>query len=266
MRRFVQKIFPAAQVVLGLALGFGLGGCDRVQRVFTRDRSKEQIQEGATRLLAKDFRGAVTAFEQAIDGTARTSEAHFRLGIVYYDHLQDPLGAIHHFRRYLEVDQDGQFAKQARMNIARAEATLATSLSGSTLVSRQEATRIRSENLQLKQQLAVAKSAAGVPRSERKSSGPAPKTDPEEIATGPGPKPAPNSPEQRAATAAVKEAERKALAATRTYKVQPGDTLAGISKKFYQTPNRANDLLDANLNSLEGDAMKLRAGMTLIVP
>lgn len=263
MDRFVQKYW---RVPFAAAAVFALTGCDRLERLGWTDDSKKHLKAGADRLGARDYRGAVAAYERAVDGTPRTAEAHFRLGLIYQDQLQDPIGAVHHFRRYLEIDQSGPFSRQARSNIARAEVMLATSLSGSTLINRQEANRIRTENLQLKQQLAVAKSTASVPRGKA-AVAPAP-TDPAEIATGggAGPKPAPNSPEAKAAAAAVKTAERQAAAQTRTYKVQPGDTLAGISKKFYQSTARVNDLLDANINALDGDPTKLRAGMSLIIP
>ncbi len=261
MPGFVQK--KAILVLAGALLA--LTGCEKLERLTRGDVQKKQLQLGSECLAARDFRGAVSAFESAIDGTPRTAEAHFRLGLIYHDHLQDPLGAIHHFRRYLEIDPQGTFSRQARANIARAEQSLATGLSGGTLLGRQEATRIRSENLQLKQQLAVAKSAAGLPAGKGKPT-PPPSASAEDLLGGAGVKPAPGSADQRAATAAVKEAERQAQAATRSYKVQPGDTLAGISRKFYQTSNRANDLLDANMNALDGDATKLRAGMMLIIP
>jgi LysM repeat protein len=251
MLRCVQFLVPRSKrtlVALLLPLIFILGGCDRLN---LRNDSKKQLQLGADRLAARDFRGAVAAYEESLDGTPKTAEAHFRLALIYYDHLQDPVGAIHHFRRYLEVAGDGPFAKQARANITRAELTLSAGLSGGTLVSRGEATRIRSENLQLKQQLAIAKATSP---ANPKSGAKPPAAEASEVATG-----------QRAATAAVKEAERKAKAETRTYKVQPGDTLQGISRKFYQTPNRAPDILDANINQLP-DESKLKAGMTLIIP
>lgn len=263
MPQFVQKIRNL--VFLGLLL-VGLAGCDRLEKLSWKEDTKKHMKAGAERLAEGDFRGAVSEYERAVDGTPRTAEAHFRLGLIYHDQLKDPIGAVHHFRRYLEIDQSGQFSREARSNIARAEVTLATSLSGSTLINRSEAARIRSENLSLKQQLAVAKSTASIPRG--KSNAPAPSSAPtaEELATGSGPKPAPKSPEARAAAAAAKTAEREAVAQTRTYKVQPGDTLAGISKKFYQSSNRVNDLLDANMNALNGEATNLRAGMMLIIP
>jgi len=252
MGRFVQFFFQPSKrfvVAQSLALVLVLAGCDRLN---LRADPKKQLQLGSDRLAARDFRGAVAAYEEALDGTPRTAEAHFRLALIYYDHLQDPVGAIHHFRRYLEVAGDnGAFAKQARANITRAETTLAAGLSGGTLVSRGEATRIRTENLQLKQQLAIAKANSPAPP---KPGGKNNTTEASEIATG-----------QRAANAALKEAERKAKVETRTYKVQPGDTLQGISRKYYQTPSRATDILDANMNQLP-DESKLKAGMTLIIP
>ena len=255
MGRFVQIFFPdpTRWIAAFFAMTLFLGGCERLGVV--RHDPQKQLQLGADRLAARDFRGAVAAYENALDGTPKTAEAHFRLALIYYDNLQDPVGSIHHFRRYLEVAGDGPLAKQARANIARAEMNLSTSLSNGTLVSRGEATRIRSENLQLKQQLAIAK-ASPPPATRVAAKGGT--VDGDDVATG-GKAP------QRAAAAAVKEAERKAQAETRTYRVQPGDTLQGISRKFYQTPNRASDILDANLNSLP-DESKLRSGMTLIIP
>lgn len=52
---------------------------------------------------------------------------------------------------------------------------------------------------------------------------------------------------------------------TRTYKVQKGDTLAAISRKFYKSPDRWKDIIDANYNQLGGKP-DIREGQTLIIP
>jgi LysM repeat protein len=67
-------------------------------------------------------------------------------------------------------------------------------------------------------------------------------------------------PEQAAAIA-----EKQAKAKTRTYVVQPGDTFTSISRKFYQTPSRWKDILDANLNQIPNPD-ELKAGQTIILP
>jgi hypothetical protein len=75
-----------------------------------------------------------------------------------------------------------------------------------------------------------------------------------------GSTPKPMAPEQASA-----EAEKAAKGKVRTYVVQSGDTLASISKKFYQTSSRWKDVLDANQNQLPNpDALK--AGQTIILP
>ena len=68
------------------------------------------------------------------------------------------------------------------------------------------------------------------------------------------------SPEQAAA-----EAEKAAKGKVRTYAVQTGDTLVSISKKFYQTPGRWKDILDANQNQLSNPD-ELKVGQTIILP
>ena len=62
-----------------------------------------------------------------------------------------------------------------------------------------------------------------------------------------------------------RDAAGKPAPGSRTYQVQPGDTLASISRKFYNTKTRAKDIQDANLNAVP-DATKLRTGTTLIIP
>ena len=68
------------------------------------------------------------------------------------------------------------------------------------------------------------------------------------------------SPEQAAA-----EAEKAAKGKVHTYMVQSGDTLVSISRKFYQTTARWQDILDANQNQLSNPD-ELKAGQTIILP
>jgi nucleoid-associated protein YgaU len=68
------------------------------------------------------------------------------------------------------------------------------------------------------------------------------------------------SPEQAAA-----EAEKAAKSKMHMYVVQSGDTLVSISRKFYQTTARWQDILDANQNQLSNPD-ELKAGQTIILP
>ena len=52
---------------------------------------------------------------------------------------------------------------------------------------------------------------------------------------------------------------------TRTYKVQPGDTLSKIAKEFYGNANEYNKIFEANRNEMESPD-KIRAGQELVIP
>jgi nucleoid-associated protein YgaU len=51
----------------------------------------------------------------------------------------------------------------------------------------------------------------------------------------------------------------------RTYVVQKGDTLSGISKKFYNTPNRWKEIYEANKARVKSPK-QLQIGTKLIIP
>ena len=136
----------------------------------------------------------------------------------------------------MEIAPNGQHVHEAQSNLARLELTLATNLAGGTLISHTEAMKLKAENADLHKQLAARPPALVAPAGPTITIGGKP------VATAG--KPAPGS---------------------RTYQVQPGDTLASISRKFYKTKARDKDIQDANLNSLP-DARKLKPGQTLIIP
>jgi nucleoid-associated protein YgaU len=51
----------------------------------------------------------------------------------------------------------------------------------------------------------------------------------------------------------------------RSYVVQSGDTLFSISRKFYKSPKRWKEILDANRKSIH-DPKKLTVGQSLVIP
>ncbi len=51
----------------------------------------------------------------------------------------------------------------------------------------------------------------------------------------------------------------------RNYTVQPGDTLSGISQRFYGKASEYAKILDANRDTIK-DADHIRAGQTILIP
>lgn len=212
-----------------------LAGCDKV----SFDRSDKAYEQAEQKRNSQDYRSAVAWYEKALNNDKKAADAHFRMGMIYDANLDDPVGAVHHFKRYMEMQPSGAHAKEARANLDRIELKLATSLAGGTLITHAEATKLRQDNRDLRDQLAQ--------RNAPPSPGGTPLNGP------------------TAGKAAARDAQTHPAPGTRTYVVQPGDSLASIARKFYKNKARAKDIQDANLNSVP-DERKLKPGMTLIIP
>ena len=131
-----------------------LAACDKSPFDTRTERSLDQAEQ---KQAAQDYRGAVNSYEAALDGTARSADVHFRIGLIYSDKLNDPVGAVHHFRRYLEILPSGPHAREAKADLDRLELTLATTLAGGTLISHTEAAKLKADNKDLQAQLALAR-------------------------------------------------------------------------------------------------------------
>jgi nucleoid-associated protein YgaU len=107
--------------------------------------------------------------------------------------------------------------------------------------------QLASENSELKTRLVLDAPSPSSPVPARYAPAPAIAPPPPAPAAAPAPSPSP------------------AEAGPRTYKVASGDTLAKISKQFYGTSSRWQQILDANHDKLHSDK-SLRVGMELKIP
>ena len=221
---------PATAIVTWVCLFLffvcALVGCDRVS-----DSRYEQLMQDADNKSAQgDFERAVNLYEAALYDSPRGAEVHYKLALLYDDKLNDPVSALHHFKRYLALKPNGPLAKDVKDSIKRDEIAALTTLSGDSVITRAEAARLRNENLTLHKQL-------------------------EERATS------------RTALEKLERSEvKKAGSKTgQTYVVQSGDTLFSISRKFYNSPKRWKAILEANRKSIR-NPKDLTAGQTLVIP
>lgn len=198
-------------------------------------RNTQLVKDAEAKSSQGDYLHAISLYETALDGTTGTAEIHYKLGLLYDDKLNDPLNALHHFKRYLTLNPTGARAGEVKDFMKRDEIALLTNLSGDSVVTRAEAARLRNENLSLRKQI-----------EERVLKGRAPEE-----------KPQPNN--MRA------EKTNTSKAGGQTYVVKPGDTLFSISRKFYKSPSRWKEIRDANQSTV-GDSGKLQPGQSLIIP
>jgi len=198
-------------------------------------RYAQLVQDADGKSAQGDFERAINLYEAALDDSPRCAEIHYKLALVYDDKMNDPLSALHHFRRYLALSPNGSHANDVKNSMKRDEVAVLTTLSGDSVVTRAEAARLRNENLNLHKEL---EARAGTLRS--------------------------GSEKSKAGDAnATKNASKKS--GGRTYIVQSGDTLASISRKFYKSPRRWETILNANKESIHNPE-NLKVGQTLIIP
>ena len=146
----------------------------------------------------------------------------------------DPVSALHHFKRCLALSPNGPHANEVKNSIKRDEIAALTVLSGDSVITRSEAARLRNENLMLHKELETRRASL--------------RSAPEKSQAG--------------------DADSKKIASKendQTYVVQPGDTLFSISRKFYNSPKRWKEILQANKKSIR-DPKDLTVGQTLVIP
>jgi LysM repeat protein len=210
-----------------LLFAHALAGCDRIGN----SRYAQLTQDADNKSAQGDFERAVNLYEAALDDSPRGAEIHYKLAIIYDDKLNDPVSALHHFKRYLALSPNGPHAKDVKDSIKRDEVGALTALSGDSVITRAEAARLRNENLTLHKQM-----------EERAAS---------RIAF-----------EKSEGNDAKKPGSKKV---GKTYVVQSGDTLFSISRKFYKSPKRWKAIFDANKKNVR-DPKDLTVGQTLVIP
>ena len=111
------------------------------------------MQDADNKSAQGDFERAVNLYEAALDDSPRGAEVHYKLALLYDDKLNDPVSALHHFKRYLALSPNGPHAKDVKDSIKRDEIAALTALSGDSVITRAEAARLRNENLTLHKQM-----------------------------------------------------------------------------------------------------------------
>jgi tetratricopeptide (TPR) repeat protein len=232
----VCSIFPLSGTTRELCIWvsvlfvLGLTGCDRLGA----SRRSQLMQDGDTKSAQGDFARAINLYEAALDDSPRCAEVHYKLALLYDDKLNDPVSALHHFRRYLALSPAGAHAADVKNSIKHDEIAALTVLSGDSVITRSEAARLRNENLNLHKEL----EARSVPTRGVTDKSQEPDTSPRKTVSKKG---------------------------DRSYAVQSGDTLFSISRKFYKSPNRWKEILNANRKNIR-DPKKLTVGQTLVIP
>jgi tetratricopeptide (TPR) repeat protein len=299
-RRFL--LFPLLLVGVLLALA----GCEGGERIgLTAETDDPGYRRGKELLRQGRNQEALSAFQKVIERRDDdAAESHLEAGLLYQQHIRDPIAAIYHYRKFRELKPNSPQADLVRQRIDAAKREFASTLPGDPLNntvdprfnSYDQVERLRRENEALKADLADFR-ARGLARSSGAAA-----TGPERETTSTatldaGPAPVapvedgsplvaldvsltdrsagtlserPAVPEQeapliRAQAPPVATPAPAAAATPRTHVVVRGDTLQSIALRYYSDRSRFRDIYAAN-RGLMNSPNDLRIGMELKLP
>jgi tetratricopeptide (TPR) repeat protein len=283
--------------LLAGGLVFALGGCgDGERSTYATELDEPSYREGQSLLKAGRRQEALTAFLKVIDKRRDDApESHLEVGLLYAQHINDPLSAIYHFRKYLALRPNSPQAPLVRQRIDAAIREFARTIPAQPLESQLQRVdlvatldKLKQENDALKQQLAELKAARG-----QAGAPPAPTADGAGESAVPAPVPSfnfsvetmptvrtrapagppvvqtrPAAPPTRAVTPAAPPRQASpppTATGVRKHLIRPGDTLSKLAQQYYGNRARWRDIYAANRDVMknEGD---LKVGTEIKIP
>jgi len=151
--------------LLCTAFAWGLTGCGDCYRLsYATETDEPYYRDGIALLKTGRRQDALTAFLKVIDRRGEDApESHLEIGLLYLQHINDPLSAIYHFKKYLALRPNSPQAPLVRQRIDAAIREFARTLPAQPIESATKRVdliaamdKLKLENDQLKLQLADA--------------------------------------------------------------------------------------------------------------
>jgi tetratricopeptide (TPR) repeat protein len=282
-------ILGAASLLL-LATGPGCGG-DATSLASEMDDSS--YRDGQQMERQGRWDEALADYLKVIDRRGDSApESNLDAGLIYLNHIKDPIFAIYHFRKYLELEPNSKQAVYVRGLIDAAKRDFARALLGQSLDGQtqhpgadDQVDRLQRENDALRAENAALRAGAPVPVLHTSAIDVAsitpPQAPPEEAPPAADSAPislAPSEPSDKATTSAITDAPQEEApapakptrpapaAAVRHHVVAKGDTLFSLALKYYGNRSKWRDLFAANHDLLPSENSPLKIGMNLKIP
>lgn len=291
---------------LAFAAALALVGCNQPvdkDPAQTDSDSNPNYKQARQDLANNNAQGAVADYQAALAANPKLPGAHYELGMIYGDKLNDPISSIYHFKRFLDLSPNTDKKDQVQAIIDKEGATYASSLPNAG-PSAEDMAKLQAENAALKKQAddanttivqlqgkltdanAKLQAIAAAPAPEAAT--PAPAVIPAAAAPADASSIAASAP---TATNAAPAGPQKALpvdpavaaagnadayvnstntapvstAGARSYTVAKGDSYWKIAKKMYpgDTKNGVAKIQEANKQTM---GKPLKIGQVLVIP
>ncbi len=290
-----MRIRSLASVWLTAALLLLVAGCDRGDGPSLSSETDEPgYRQGQQ--LAKQGRTqeALSSYLKVIAKRGDAApESHLETGLIYLQSIKDPLAAIYHFRKYLELQPNSRQAVYVKGLVDTAKREFARTLPAQPLENQAERLdnldqidRLQRENEQLKAELSSLRSGGALPTITTRATLGSPDAGenhpPPFVAPQVGAEESPikldSEPPKIVATLPLAQASPQSSggehavrakptppSGTRTHTVQRGDTLFNLAQRYYGSSSKWRAIYDANRDQLPSQN-SLRIRMVLKIP
>jgi tetratricopeptide (TPR) repeat protein len=269
---------PAGLLWLLLLLVAGCDGGDRL--ALGTESSDPHYRQGDQLKRQGRYQEALTAYLKVIEKRHDDApESHLEAGLIYHQYIKDPIYAIYHFRKYLELGPKPAQADLVRQRVDAAMRDFARSLPAQPLESQAarlelmgQIDELKKENLLLKEE--ITRLHQGGMLSSRGPDTPAlpaaESAPPRQIKRSPlfNPPASARAPEVVIAPATSQPPTpppKPAPTAGRRHVVSQGETLYKIAQFYYGSGSKWPQILEANRDVLKNESA-VRAGMELKIP
>ena len=144
---------------IALLLPLALCGCFPQPERKLEENKNPYFLEAKARVKARDYRGAIDAFEKALEVNPQSALAHYELGVLYEQHGEqkesDYISAMFHYQQVLKLRADGRYPHDnAKVRIAscKQELVKSESLAPVYYAMERELLKLREENQLLRKQ------------------------------------------------------------------------------------------------------------------
>lgn len=248
MRKFIPIVFAGLMV---------LSGCDKDRgTIEEREERDPNVLSGQEYMDQGNYDAAITEFKLALEQEPLMARPHLDLATIYHNYVYNPIHAIYHYDRYIELRPDSEkaeFILEQRQKVFNQFAqTLVDNLPEVQKVLKERNVLIQQNN-DLKRQLAAAMKKNQQQAAQTTTTAvPAKKTVTQTV-----PKSTP--------AAAAKPKPSTAAPKHQIYHVVGGDTLTKIATKFYGDSGKWDIIYEANKEMMRSPG-DLKVGQTLVIP
>lgn len=269
-------------VLFVLLAGLVFTGCEpRDSMPFASEVDEPHFRRGSQLLKAGRTQEALAAFLKVIEKRGGDApESHLEVGLLYLQNVRDPIAAIYHFRKFLELRPNSPQADLVRQRIDTATKEFARTLPAQPLEGQLQrielmelVEKLQSENNQLKEEIARLRGISTSGRAFIGDNSSRPGTsvsEPDALpATPVTPLGLPRQSQQVQTTPSQQPGTQPAApvqpGTVRIHVVRQGDTLYRLSTQYYGSGRRWREIYEANRDVMNSET-DLKIGMQLKIP